>query len=118
MGKYTSIKRAPIPRPVGPHPVWRGIGCVMALIIPILSYVGGRLTVETGLADGWSIIPYQLLGNVTPAAALWKIDSLVPLLGFIQAQQNLYAILIFALLYLVVLTAVVVVIYALSLIHI
>jgi hypothetical protein len=112
MGKYTAIQRAPIKKPEGPHPVWRGLGCIIALIVPIISFVGASLTVELGVANNWPFIPYQLLGNVSLPAQLWNIAALTPVLAFIQAQPNLYAVLVFTVLYIVALAAIMVVLYA------
>jgi Na+/H+ antiporter NhaD/arsenite permease-like protein len=38
MTKYTRVTKKPEERPWSIHPIWRGIGCAMILIIIILSY--------------------------------------------------------------------------------
>ena len=102
MGKYspmTTIK--PKPRQEGPHPVWRGIGCLMLVIVPFISFGLAEITVQ----DPWAqqFIPFQLLGNPVMSPSLWKIGSLNPLLGFIQSQDNLYGALVFTVLFIIVL---------------
>ena len=39
----TSVKRQEKPRPWRVHPIWRGIGCVMIILIPIMSYAIGDI---------------------------------------------------------------------------
>ncbi len=95
----------------GTHAIWRGIGCLLMLIIPIISYILAMFTVTTGLAAGWPL-PYQLLGNPVMPAALWNIRVLDPALGFIQSQTNLYAILVVAILYIVFFSSVLAFLYA------
>ena len=36
-----SVKQQEKPRPWRVHPIWRGIGCVMIVLIPIMSYLIG-----------------------------------------------------------------------------
>ncbi len=95
----------------GTHAIWRGIGCLLMLIIPIISYILAMFTVTTALEAGWPL-PYQLLGNPVMPAALWNIRVLDPALGFIQSQANLYAILVVAVLYIVFFSAVLAFLYA------
>jgi hypothetical protein len=101
MGKYSPTTYRPQPHVERPHPVWRGIGCIMMIIVPILSFGLAEITVQ----DAWAqqFIPYQLLGNPVMPPTLWKVGFLNPLLGFIQSQDNLYGVLVFFFLYLIVL---------------
>ncbi|MGB9641134.1 MAG: hypothetical protein ACPL4H_09495, partial [Anaerolineales bacterium] len=66
MAKYTMYGRnlPPPPRPWNIHPIWRGIGCIMMLIIPIVSYAGAALLVEANLRAGWLPLPAELMGSV------------------------------------------------------
>lgn len=93
------------------HVIWRGIGCLLMLIIPIISYILAMFTVSAGLDAGWPM-PYQLLGNPVMPAALWNLGILDPLLGLIQSQANLYAILAVAVLYIVFFSALIAFLYA------
>lgn len=61
MGKYSDYQwREDVVKPWTIHPVWRGVGCIMALIIPILSYTGAVLFVRENIRQGWFYIPYEL----------------------------------------------------------
>ncbi len=93
------------------HVIWRGIGCLLMLIIPVMAFVLASVTVSLALTSGWPL-PYQLLGNPVMPAVLWNLHMLDPLLGFIQSQANLYAILAFTVLYIVIMSAVITLLYA------
>jgi hypothetical protein len=106
MGKYSAINfKRPKPRAERPHPIWRGIGCVLMVIVPIISFGLAEITVQS--AWGNQYIPYQLMGNAVMPTALWKVGLLGPILGFIQNQPSLYAVLIFLCLYILVIGAIV-----------
>ena len=87
------------------HVIWRGIGCLLMLIIPVMAYILASLTVSMALTLGWPL-PYQLVGMPVMPASLWKYQDLAPILGFIQTQTNLYAILLVTLLYVVLMSSV------------
>jgi len=80
------------------HPVWRGIGCLLILVIPTMSYILAALTVQLAVDQNWPM-PYQLMGYPVMPVLLWKDAGLVPILLFIQSQNNLYAILAITLIY-------------------
>ena len=96
MGKYSTVqKREPIPRNRGVHPVMRGIGCIMMIIVPILAYGSAVLLVNEGASRGWPIPP-SWLGTPTFHPLLWRLQGLNSVLTFLQAQTNLIANLVFA----------------------
>ena len=96
MGKYSTYSRPkPKPRPTGVHPVMRGIGCIMMVVVPILAYGIAVLLVNYGARQGWPIPP-NWFGPPGIHPLLWRLQGLQPILQFIQAQNNLEANLIFA----------------------
>jgi hypothetical protein len=96
MTKYTSYNRTPSkPRNVGVHPVMRGIGCIMIVVVPILAYGLAVLLVNYGATHGWPIPP-GWFGTPTFHPLLWRLQGLQPVLQFLQAQNNLQANIIFA----------------------
>ncbi len=96
MGKYSSVrKQAPPPRNQGVHPLMRGIGCIMMILVPILAYGSSVLLVNYGASHGWPIPP-NWLGTPTFNQLLWKLQGLTTVLTFLQAQTNLIANLVFA----------------------
>jgi hypothetical protein len=96
MSKYSSYNRTPPkPRDLGVHPVMRGIGCIMMVVVPILAYGTAVLLVDYGATHGWPIPP-NWYGPPAIHPLLWQLQGLQPILQFIQAQSNLEANLIFA----------------------
>jgi len=44
------------------HPVWRGIGCILLILLPVISYAAGALLVEANRENNWFVLPWQLTG--------------------------------------------------------
>ena len=44
------------------HPVWRGIGCIMMVLLPAMSYVGAVELVKANYYQGWIRMPIELTG--------------------------------------------------------
>ncbi len=102
MTKYNSAaRRRQIQKPDQPHPVWRGIGCMIMVITPLISYAAAKLTIDFGLKSGW-VIPYQLLGNPTLPDYVYDVPVLAFLLAPITNWTNLYAYLAVGLMYLMI----------------
>jgi uncharacterized oligopeptide transporter (OPT) family protein len=96
MGKYSSYSRrkeAPR-RSTGVHPVMRGIGCIMMVVVPIISYGIALLLVDYGLKQGWPI-PRSWLGQPTIPALLLSLQGLRPIWDFLVVQNNLIATIVF-----------------------
>jgi hypothetical protein len=81
-------------------PLWRGVGCLMIVGVPLLSYILALWIVQTAVNLNWPM-PYQLMGYPVMPSLLSKSDALVPVVAFIEAQQNLYAILLIAIILIV-----------------
>jgi hypothetical protein len=96
MGKYTTYnKQPPKPRNLGVHPVMRGIGCIMIVVVPILAYGAAVLLVDYGVSRGWPIPP-NWLGRITIHPLLLQLRGLEPVWNFLLRQNDLVANLIFA----------------------
>jgi hypothetical protein len=104
MGKYS--KYAPPPKESeGMHPIWRGIGCLMIIILPALSYTGAIELLNYGLSKYWPI-PAGILGFIRFPDWVWKVPLLAGIARPIATYQNLYAVLIFTLVILVFLSGI------------
>jgi len=57
------------------HPIWRGIGCLMMLLIPIMAYAGSVLIVEANMEQGWVAMPRELMRNI-PLPVIGSVDHL------------------------------------------
>lgn len=114
MTKYNSAARQRIaPRPTGPHPIWRGIGCILLVIVPIMTFGISQLIVAYGVENYWPF-PQDLLGHPTMPRLLFKLPGLVPALLFIQDQDNLYATLALTFVLLIIIGAFFSLIYAVA----
>jgi hypothetical protein len=62
MGKYESYHTRAKPLPKREiHAIWRGIGFVMAILIPFMSYIGALILLEENAKKGWYGIPGDLI---------------------------------------------------------
>jgi len=62
MGKYGRLAgQAPPPSPPWKiHPVWRGIGCFLILIGPVMAYIVADMLVAMTMSEGWYPLPRDL----------------------------------------------------------
>lgn len=95
MSKYGSFRKVSPPKSYEPHPIWRGIGCFLMLILPPISYVISMLTVDYAIQQGVRI-PEGLAGYPTMPEVLFSLPGLVSILYWIQSLNNLYANLLVA----------------------
>jgi hypothetical protein len=84
MGYESEFDRKKRERDREPHPIWRGIGIVMIVVVPIISFATSDLIIEWMKKDKGFRIPDPL--------AKWDID--IPLYGRVD---DALAVLLFAL---------------------
>lgn len=53
------------------HPIWRGIGCILLIVIPVISYVAADFFVENRARYTWIIIPKELIQTNLGDPLLW-----------------------------------------------
>ncbi|MBI3150539.1 MAG: hypothetical protein HYZ21_00250 [Chloroflexi bacterium] len=112
MGKYkSSAVFREKPKQQGPHFIWRGLGCLMMIIIPAISFSAAILTVDYGLAHEWNI-PYQLLGTPRLPDIVYSSNTLWAVFGRITEIQHFYAYAAVGILYMILLSGVISFIYA------
>jgi hypothetical protein len=114
MGKYRSsvVKRTRTTME-RPHAVWRGIGCLMMLIVPLISIAAGYETIQFGLRNGW-VIPQQLLGTPRLPEIFYISSGLWIIFGPLTNIPHLYGYVVAALVYMTVIGGIVSVIYAIA----
>lgn len=113
MGKYSSKSRR-VEKPKrgdGTHVIWRGIGCVMMIIIPAISIAAGYETINYGLDNDWTI-PYQLLGTARLPDIFYESTGLWAVFGFMTRIPHFYAYAATSFLYMVLIGGVCSVTYA------
>jgi hypothetical protein len=95
MGKYTSYTRTPPkPRNLGVHPVMRGIGCIMMVVVPILAYGAALVVVDYGIRRGWPIPP-DWLEPISIHPLLLRLQGLEPVWNLLLRQDNFIAVVVF-----------------------
>ena len=72
------------------HFAWRGLGCLMMIVIMAISIAAGIETIKYGLDNGWPI-PYQLLGPPRFPSLFYRSSGLMLLLSPIIAIPHFYA---------------------------
>jgi hypothetical protein len=111
VSRYSTAARPP-PRPPRQLPsIWRGIGCLLMILVPVIAWMLASATIEQGLQLGWPM-PYQLMGYAVMPRALWGIQGMAPVLSFLEAQPHLYADLLLCLAYTILGGALISVIYS------
>ena len=102
MGKYTKYYQ-PKKNWEGIHPIWRGIGCIMMIILPVISYFSSIELIKAGIKNAWPI-PASLLGFIQFPDWVWKVPLLSGILRPFANFQNFYAVLLFTLVILLILS--------------
>jgi hypothetical protein len=77
MPKYNSFQFAQEERKWEVHPVWRGIGCALMVIVPILSYLGAAEFVRANQRGRWLPVPPDVAGTIDFS----PVSRLVPALS-------------------------------------
>lgn len=93
MGKYAKYARKPGPKPERPHPVWRGIGCLLMIIVPTMAYALASILVPVLKASGR--LPYQLFMRLQFPDWVWRTVVLRDLAGLLSRVDNFWALVIF-----------------------
>lgn len=94
------------------HPIWRGIGCVMGLILPIISYFLAVEFVKYGISNRWPI-PSDLLGYLHIPEQIWVIKLPLNFLRPITSYPNILAVAVFSIVILILLSGLISWIYSL-----
>lgn len=96
MGKYSSsARRPPPPKRDRIHPLVRGIGCLMFVLVPILAY--GIATLVVPMSARWGLpIPPEWYGHTNIQNPAATIPYLADFFDIILRQDNLFVNLIFA----------------------
>jgi hypothetical protein len=105
MGKYQKYGRKPYSRPYQTHPVWRGIGCVLMVVVPVISFAVAH-ELANGSMRGMIPIPYDLMGYIKFPDWIWKIPYISIVAGAIARYPNPWAVIAFGFVIIVILTAI------------
>lgn len=50
-------------RELSVHPVWRGIGCLLLIVLPIMAFAGARLLVQANFRQRWIDVPQEMVAS-------------------------------------------------------
>jgi hypothetical protein len=84
MSKFTQYEQPQKERTHEIHPVWRGIGCMMLILIPIMAYAGASLLLDANFRNHWVPVPLEFRGppQFPYLYARLGMTLLVSMLGF------------------------------------
>ncbi len=79
------------------HPIWRGVGFVFMVLIPIMSYAIARLFLDENMRTGWVSFPENmyLKGTPLPQDIFILVIIVVMLMIFMYALLTLFSLIIF-----------------------
>ena len=101
MGKYTRFQRK-APGKKALNPIWRGIGCILIIVVPLLAFWMMLVLVPPIIATGK--VPYQLVGRVHFPEWAFKFKIVGLVATFISSIDNLWISIITFFVMLVILT--------------
>lgn len=89
MGRYRDTIVETHRKVEGPHPIWRGIGCAIIIVVPILSFAAASVTMPYLLERG--LVPQQLLFTPQVPIWLWYAPGLAQIIQFLFGRYAIYA---------------------------
>lgn len=111
MGKYSKYQRKSQKKPEM-NPLWRGIGCILIVVVPVISYA--LMVILTPVIMATNLVPYALLGHVKFPEWALKTPFLSDVTFFIGGINNLGLKLIAFVVILLLLTAIFSLLYTLA----
>jgi hypothetical protein len=116
MGRYSgtsSQRESSVRKPQEPHAIWRGIGCVLMIVVPVLSMAIGTQIVKYALANKISV-PVEFLGKVSMPGFIYNSFALRAIFKPLTEIQNLYANLVAGLICMILISSLISLIYAVA----
>jgi len=106
MGKYDYFKRAQeADTKKEVHPVWRGIGCLMNILTPVISGAAAMLVVDLGKAQGWPFLG-QLGGYYRFSDVFYRIAFVKILANYISSIPDFKALALFFVVFMLVFSSI------------
>ena len=87
MSRYDKFTQKSKPKPER-NPIWRGIGCILMVIVPLITCALTTLAMPTLVATG--LVPLQLLGHITFPDWVHRSVFLGDIASFIGGINNLW----------------------------
>jgi hypothetical protein len=110
MAKYAKYQRKTNRAQQNMNPIWRGIGCILIVIVPVMSYALAMLVIppihETGL------LPRELFTHLTFPDWAYQTPVVSLIATFLSGVDNVWALLLFFLIFLLILSGLFSMVYA------
>jgi hypothetical protein len=94
----------------GPPPIWRGIGCLLIILVPVMSFAAADLSWRFFWERG--LIPPELLATPQPPDWLGLSPVLLNAYWYVFSKEAILAILVLTLVYTIFMAGVISVFYA------
>jgi hypothetical protein len=111
MGKYTRFERQEMKRRGDIHPLWRGVGCIMMVVVPLISYAIAVGVVKYGIEHYWPF-PASFLGHIQFPQWAWNVTFIRNLISPIANIENLGAVAVITIAFIIILGGIFSTIYA------
>jgi hypothetical protein len=92
MAKYEKYRRKSPPKQEM-SPLWRGIGCILMLVVPAISYLIAYAFLQEAKNLGW--VPQELLGRIKFPEWMFGVPFLDTIARFFGSLKDPWAMLIF-----------------------
>jgi hypothetical protein len=92
MGRYRDTLKTDDRKVEHPHPIWRGIGCLLIIITPVISYAAAVVSMPFLLNRG--LVPPQLLFTPVLPTWIWYAPGLAGILQFLFGRYAIFVTLI------------------------
>lgn len=92
MAKFEKYRRKSPPKKEI-SPLWRGIGCILMIVVPAISYVVAHAFLQEAKALGW--VPPELLGRIQFPDWMFGVPFLDTIARFFGSLKDPWAMLIF-----------------------
>jgi hypothetical protein len=110
MGKYRSGVQRKETQTQGTPPIWRGIGCLMIVLVPILSYAAAQVTMPFFRSQG--LVPRELLVPLRAPDWLRLLPMLAQAYEFVFGRPGILAVLGLTLIYILLIGGLISALYA------
>jgi len=87
------------------HPVWRGIGCLIIILTPIVSWAASMVLLEFGKKAKWPILN-ELSGNISFPYFIYQVPTIGQAASYFSSIPYLPALLLFFVLFVVMFSSV------------
>jgi len=85
--KYQSFNKKEFVRPYKIHPIWRGIGFLLMVLVPIMALAAALVLTEMGFEQGWPFMR-ELRGTVRLPDIMYVIPVVRNFAGWISSINN------------------------------